>query len=331
MSTPVGLRGRAGPNGVALTPVLLTLVTPYDILGELGRGGMGVVLLARQNNMNRLVAIKRIREGALAGPDELARFCTEVEAAARLRHPNIVEVYGYGYCDQDGLPSVTMEYVAGTSLDKVLTGVPQPACWAAEVVEALARAVAYAHCQGVVHRDLKPSNVLLAESGDPHPCNGGPRPMARGAGRRFAPADLPPLAPGRYTPKLTDFGLAKCLDDPSGLTQPNTVMGTPSYMAPEQARGLSNQVDGRADIYSLGVILYEMLTGRPPFKGATDWDTVLQVRSKKPAPSIRPRPGLPRGLSAVCRKCLEKDPAKRYASAEELADQLDRFRGCGVA
>jgi eukaryotic-like serine/threonine-protein kinase len=297
MIPQLGFPHQLGPLSVERPPGALDIVTQYEILGELGRGAMGVVYKARQGNLNRFVAIKRILRGPLADLDEVLRFCTEVEAAARLRHPNIVQIFGYGSCAQDGMPSVIMEYVEGTPLDQRLGGVPQPISWSVEVTEMLAHAMHYAHSQDVIHRDLKPKNIVVALDG---------------------------------TPKITDFGLAKCLDNPTGLTQAGAILGTPCYMAPEQARGNSNKVDGRADVYSLGAILYEMLTGGPPIRGTNYWDTVRQVRSKKPVPAIPPRPDLPDGLSAICHKCLEKTPRKRYATAGELAEALRQFRTSAV-
>jgi tRNA A-37 threonylcarbamoyl transferase component Bud32 len=263
-------------------------VPGYEILRELGRGGMAVVYKARQSKLNRLVALKMILTGAHAGEAELARFRTEAEAIARLQHPNIVQVYEVG--EHAGLPYLALELCAGGSLEKKLNGTPLPPREAAELVEKLAQAMHVAHGRGVIHRDLKPANVLLAEDG---------------------------------TPKVTDFGLAKKLDE-AGQTATGAVMGTPSYMAPEQAGG--KPVGPLADVYALGAILYECLTGRPPFRAATALDTILQVVTDEPAPPSLLAPQVPRDLETICLKCLRKDPTKRYASAQAMADDLRRFQ-----
>jgi WD40 repeat protein len=277
----------------------------YEVLGELGRGGMGVVYRARDPRLKRLVALKMIRADGHADPGQRRRFQTEAESAARLRHPNIVQVYEVG--EAGGRPYLALEYVDGGSLAQRLAGTPLPVEEAAPLVETLARAVHAAHQAGVVHRDLKPANVLLACS------DGGGRPG--GAGEE-----------PRYEPKIADFGLAKQLDADTGHTRTGAVVGTPSYMAPEQAWGTAAEVGPPADVYALGAILYECLTGRPPFKGTTALDTLEQVRSRDPVPPSSLRPQLPRDLETVCLKCLHKEPAKRYGSALDLADDLRRFR-----
>jgi WD40 repeat protein len=274
----------AGPDRLTVPPA----VPGYDILGEVGRGGMGVVYKARQVRAGRLVALKMVLAGGLADPKELARFRGEAEAAARLAHPNVAQVYEVG--EHAGLPFFSMEFCPGGSLAQKLAGTPLPPRQAAALVETLARAVQAAHDKGVVHRDLKPANVLLDADG---------------------------------TPKVTDFGLAKRLDEP-GLTVTGAVLGTPSYMAPEQAAGRKD-VGPAADVYALGAIVYECLTGRPPFKAATPLDTVLQVLSDEPVPPRRLQPKVPRDLETVCLACLHKEPGKRYASAAQLADDLGRF------
>jgi WD40 repeat protein len=268
-------------------------VAGYEVLRELGRGGMGVVYQARQTKLGRVVALKMILSGAHAGEGDTARFRTEAEAIARLQHPNIVQIYEVG--EHGGLPFFSLEFCPGGGLDRKLNGTPLPAKEAASLVEVLARAMHAAHQKGVVHRDLKPANVLLAEDG---------------------------------TLKITDFGLAKKLDE-AGQTASGAVMGTPSYMAPEQA-GYQPDAPARAigpaaDVYALGAILYECLTGRPPFKAATPLDTILQVVADDPVPPTRLQPTVPRDLETICLKCLEKAPAKRYGSAQELADDLRRF------
>jgi serine/threonine protein kinase len=272
-------------------------VPGYEILGELGRGGMGVVYKARQVSLNRLVALKLIRDGARAGPQDRARFRIEAEAAARMRHSNIVEIYEVG--EYHNLPYFAMELVEGGSLDTHLSGRPLPAPVAAELIRTLALAVEHAHGQKVVHRDLKPANILLQSR---------------------------PEAGADWVPKITDFGLAKRLDsDSTALTQDGAVLGTVSYMAPEQAAGRVRDIGPAVDVYALGAVLYECLTGRPPFQGDSWNRMVEQVLNDEPDPPTRLQPGVPRDLETVCLKCLEKDPARRYASAAELADDLGRF------
>jgi tRNA A-37 threonylcarbamoyl transferase component Bud32 len=265
-------------------------VAGYEILSELGRGGMGVVYKARHLKLDRVVALKMILAGAHAGAQELARFRTEAEAVARLHHPNIVQIYEIG--EEGGKPFLSLEYVEGGSLERKLNGTPLPPRAAAELVEKLARAVAAAHERGVIHRDLKPGNVLLAADG---------------------------------TPKVTDFGLAKKLDDLAGATQSGAILGTPSYMAPEQAGGRSKEIGPAADVYALGAILYECLTGRPPFKAATALETILEVLEREPVAPRLLSPVVPRDLETICLKCLEKLSARRYADAAALADDLGHW------
>jgi WD40 repeat protein len=280
----------APPTGVEAAAAEPAIVPGYDILGVLGRGGMGVVYRARQVGLDRVVALKMILSGAHAGEQELARFRAEAEAAARLRHPNIVQIHEIG--EHGGHPYFSLEFVEGGGLDRKLAGTPLPPREAAGLVETLARAIHAAHEKGVIHRDLKPANVLLDADG---------------------------------TPKITDFGLAKRTDTDRGQTRTGAIMGTPSYMAPEQAAGKGKDIGPAADVYALGAILYECLTGRPPFRAATDLDTILQVVSDEPVPPSRLQPTTPRDLETVCLKCLEKAPAKRYAGAQALADDLRRF------
>ena len=262
-------------------------VPGYELLGELGRGAMGVVYKARQLGLGRTVALKMILAGGYAGAEAVARFLTEAGLAARLQHPNIIPVYEVG--SAGGRPFFSLEYVAGGSLADRLRGEPQPPADAARLVEVLARAMQFAHSQGIIHRDLKPANVLLAADG---------------------------------TPKIADFGLARSAD--GGLTATGVVLGTPCYMAPEQAEGRKG-VGPAADVYALGAILYECLTGRPPFRGATAVETMDQVRSREPVSVRALRPGAPRDLETVALACLRKDPAKRYPSAAALADDLSRW------
>jgi WD40 repeat protein/serine/threonine protein kinase len=298
-----------------LEPAGLPSVPGYEVLRVLGRGGMGIVYLARQRGLNRLVALKMILSGDCAGEGERTRFRTEAQAVARLRHENIVQVHQVG--EYDGRPFLALEYIEGGSLAERLAGTPQPADLAAGLVETLARAVHYAHQMGVIHRDLKPANVLLAAGG----CVGPDSDLAIGLAR----SESGPTQPSAAVPKITDFGLAKRLDADPGQTGSGTVLGTPSYMAPEQAAGKSREIRPSADIYSLGAILYECLTGRPPFKGATVLDTLEQVRTQEPVPPVRLQPKTPRDLDTICLKCLQKDPARRYAGADALAVDLRAF------
>jgi WD40 repeat protein len=270
----------------------LPTVPGYEVIRELGRGGMGVVYWAWQTSLARTVALKMILAGDYADARELARFRTEAEAVARLQHPSIVQIYEVGH--HGGRPYMALEYVDGGSLAQKLAGTPLAADQAAQLAETLARAVHAAHQRGIIHRDLTPGNVLLTADG---------------------------------LPKITDFGLAKVLAGGAAVpTQTGSVLGTPSYMAPEQAKGLTREVGPAADVYALGAILYEMLTGRPPFKAETPLATIQQVQTAEPVPPSRLQPHLPRDLSTVCLKCLSKEPAKRYASALELAEDLRRFR-----
>jgi tetratricopeptide (TPR) repeat protein len=279
----------------------------HEVLGELGRGGMGVVYRARHVRLGRVVALKMVRAGALAGEAELARFRAEAEAVARLQHPNIVQVYEVG--EDQGLPYFSLEFCPGGSLAARLNGTPVPAAAAAQVAETLARAMHVAHEAGVVHRDLKPANVLLVPSD---------RPEAVALGGAAAE---------RFEPKVTDFGLAKRLDvEGASLTQSGAVVGTPSYMAPEQAAGKNREIGPAVDGYALGAILYECLTGRPPFRAATPVETLLQVLGEEPVPPGRLNAGVPPDLETICLKCLAKEPARRYGSALDLAEDLRRFR-----
>jgi WD40 repeat protein len=297
---------RPSPSSTADTKAQYPHVRGYEILGELGHGGMGVVYKARQVNLNRVVALKMILAGVYAGAQEVARFRIEGEAAARLEHPHIVHIYEVG--DQEGRPYCAMEFLDGGSLAQKLTGTPQPVRVAAQFVETLARAVQYAHEHHVVHRDLKPANILLAGTHD--------------------------LPLERCLPKIADFGLAKQLNDgaagnagaaPAYQTQTGEILGTPSYMAPEQAEGKHREIGPAADIYALGAILYELLTGRPPFKGESTLDTLEQERTQEPLPPSRLQPRLPRDLSTICLKALAKAPGRRYAGAGALADDLRRY------
>jgi WD40 repeat protein/anti-sigma factor RsiW len=264
----------------------------YRILKEVGRGGMGVVYHAVQNKLDRAVAIKMILSGRLAGPEERVRFLMEGGLLARLNHPNFVQVYEVGTVElTTGVvqPYLVLEYVDGGNLSRQMAGKPMPVRDAARMTLVLARAIEAAHAQGIIHRDLKPANVLIAQDG---------------------------------TLKLSDFGLAKEIGSGDSLTPTGLTMGTPAYMAPEQARG-DRTIGPAADVYAIGAILYEMLTGRPPFSGATPVDVILKVLEEPPTPIGRFRTDVPRDLATICQKCLAKEPASRYARAADLADDLE--------
>ena len=302
------------PGEPAATAAPRRMLPGYEILEEVGRGGMGVVYKAWQNSPHRIVALKMIRSGALAGQEELARFRREAEVVAQLHHPHIVQIYQVG--EHDGQPFFALEFLDGGGLDKKLRGIPQPPRLAAQLVEVLARTMQAAHQRGIVHRDLKPANILLQlADGEKRNDNGERDTQPPSAFCNLQSAIL----------KITDFGLAKHLDTGTGATQSGAVLGTPSYMAPEQAEGKIKEITAAADIYALGAILFEMLTGRPPFLGATPLETLMQVRFKDPVPPRQLQSMVPRDLETICLKCLHKDPAKRYPSADSLADDLRRF------
>jgi serine/threonine protein kinase len=292
-------------------------VPGYAIESVLGRGGMAVVYKARQVAANRPVALKIILGGDMASEAERDRLRTEAEAIARLNHPNIVQIYEVG--EYRGLPFFSLEYCAGGSLAQYLAGKPMTAASAARLVACLAGAVGYAHQAGVIHRDLKPANILLsrADAAGLHPESGRRGSSAVAEGNSSAEVEL--------LPKVTDFGLAKHLDAGPGQTRSGQVMGTPSYMAPEQALGETRHVGPTADVYALGAILYECLTGRPPFRAATTLETLDQVRHKEPVSVRALAPTVPADLETICLKCLQKDPHRRYALADDLADDLRRF------
>jgi tRNA A-37 threonylcarbamoyl transferase component Bud32 len=291
LSDELGLSDKAGsaesgPHGAA--PELPGFV----VLGECGRGGMGVVYLAVQVGLKRRVALKLLKPELAASAIQRGRFRTESTTLARLQHPNIVQVFDSG-THQDRA-YIVQEYLAGGSLDRKLSRQPQAARPAVELIATLALAVEHAHAQKIVHRDLKPANVLLTTDG---------------------------------IPKISDFGLAKQVDvqSESGQTQSGSILGSPSYMAPEQALGRRGDIGPAVDIYALGAILYEMVTGRPPFLAASVMETLLQVRQSEPVPPRQLQPGLPRDVETICLKCLAKDPARRYPTAGALADDLKRF------
>jgi tRNA A-37 threonylcarbamoyl transferase component Bud32 len=264
----------------------------YDLLEELGHGGMGVVYKARQRRADRVVALKVIRSGPAIDAALRERFAAEARALARLQHPNIVQIFEVG--EEAGCPFFSLEYVAGGTLARRLKDAgPLPSAEAAGLIEILAGAIDAAHRAGVLHRDLKPANVLLTSDG---------------------------------TPKVTDFGLAKRLDTEEGVTLTGAFLGTPSYMAPEQAAGYHEAVGPATDVYALGATLYELLTGRPPFRARTPLATARLVVEADPVPVRTHRHDVPADLEAICLKCLEKDPARRYARAGDLATDLEHWR-----
>jgi WD40 repeat protein len=288
--------GTTGPytGTPPVTCEALPAIPGYEMLGRLGQGGMGVVYQARQVRVNRLVAVKMLRAGDRARPQEHFRFRLETEAVGRLQHPNIVQIFEVG--EVDGCPFAVLEFVEGGSLAQRLAGGPLRPAEAAALVETLARAIQVAHDHGIIHRDLKPGNVLLAG----------------------AAADL--------VPKVADFGLAKQLDTDSGQTSTGVIVGTPAYMAPEQAAGHAALVGAATDIYALGVVLYECLTGRRPFEADSVMKVLKKVSEEEPLPPRKIAPGLPRDLEVVCLKCLRKEPVQRYQSARALADDLHHYR-----
>jgi serine/threonine protein kinase/tetratricopeptide (TPR) repeat protein len=292
------------------TPVIPRLEIPgYEIVREIGRGGMGIVFQARQVKLDRMVALKMIRGYLDVDSMERERFLREAQALARMQHPNIVQVFDVG--EHNSQPYFASELVSGGNLAGYISGQPQPARLAARLIQTLAGAVQHAHEQGIVHRDLKPANVLLAPL----------RSRVPGSSGQGDSGSLGLLG----TPKITDFGLAKQLGGGSGQTRSGAILGTPSYMAPEQAEGAVHEVGPAADIYSLGAILYELLTGVPPFRGETALDTLYQVVNRSPRPPSELQPTVPRELEAICLRCLEKVPAARYPTAAALADDLERY------
>jgi WD40 repeat protein/serine/threonine protein kinase len=309
-------------------------VPGYEVLGELGRGGMGVVYKARHKELKRTVALKMVLAGAHASAEEVGRFRTEAEAAARLQHPQIVQIYEVG--EHQGLPYFCLEYCDGGSLGDRLRGRTLTPTEAAAAVETVARAMHFAHQRGVIHRDLKPGNILLAS--DPTSCSpsypprGGDEGRTKNSGAAHPHPSLvasesgeAPILAG-WVLKVTDFGLAKKIDASRAQTSSGAIMGTPGYMAPEQAEGRSKQVGPEADVYALGAVLYECLAGRPPFRAASTVETILQVIRDEPVPPSRLQPAVPRQLDTVTLKCLAKDPRKRYPSALALAEDLRQFR-----
>ncbi len=277
------------PREPVFEPEHAPQIPGYEIIGILGRGGMGIVYRARQIALNRTVALKMIRFAGQPSAVDSARFQAEAEAIARLQHVNVVQVYEVG--THQGSPYFSLEFCGGGSLKSRLAGTPLPPREAARLTQTLARAMHAVHQRGIVHRDLKPANVLLADDG---------------------------------SPKIADFGLVKHIGE-TGETATGAVLGTPSYMAPEQASGQSKDVGPACDIYALGAILYELLVARPPFAGASLTETLDQVRNYDPVPPRRLRAGLDRDLETICLKCLAKQPEDRYPSAKDLVDDLERF------
>src|SRR6059058_811188 len=262
----------------------------YELVEEVGRGGQGVVFRARQKSLNRTVALKVISLGQWASKAHVKRFRREAEAAGSLDHPSIVPIYEVG--ERDGSCYFSMQFVEGGQLDEVLKRTPMSIRHGAELIAKLARTVQYAHQHGILHRDIKPGNILLDQQGEPH---------------------------------LTDFGLARLVETESTITRTMEVLGTPSYMAPEQAVGNNAQLTSATDVYGLGAVFYQLLTGHPPFAGGTTYETIRLVLDTEPRQPRLWSPKVDRDLSTICLKCLEKDPKRRYSSALALAEDLERW------
>src|SRR5438067_4116054 len=279
-----------GKEKTARAVELLGELGDYELLEEIGRGGQGVVFRARQKSLNRTVALKVISLGRWAGKAHLKRFRLEAEAAAHLEHPGIVPIHEVG--ERDGSCYFSMKFIEGGQLDEVARREPIPIRRAVELMANVARTVHYAHEHGILHRDIKPGNILLDAKGEPH---------------------------------LTDFGLARLLETESSVTQTLDVLGTPSYMAPEQAVGNNAAVSSATDVYGLGAVLYQLLTGQPPFAGGTTYETIKLLLDSEPRQPRLLNPKIDRDLSTICLKCLEKDPKRRYSSALALAEDLERW------
>ena len=289
-SSTIDVSLRSGEPAGESTPPLPERIGDYEIIDEIGRGGMGVVYRATQAGLDRDVALKAIRSGTLASSDDRTRFRQEAQSAARLEHPNIVSVYDVG--ESGGEPYFTMQLVEGTTLSAMLATTPLDAKEAARLLAAVARAVSFAHERGILHRDLKPANILIDEDGRPF---------------------------------VTDFGLAKRLEAGDSLTHSGAVLGTPSYMAPEQAAGSRGDVSKLTDVYALGAVLYHAITGRPPFSSASPVETILQVLEQDPLPPRLLNPQVDRDLEMIVLRCLQKPTDMRYASADALADDLEAY------
>ncbi len=300
-------RPKLNPQAVPVSLPAPRQIGDYDILAEVGRGGMGVVYKARHRGLHRLVALKMVLAGEFAAPLQELRFRLEAELAARVQHPHIVQVYEIG--NYEGRPFLALEWVEGGSLADRLDGKPWPPRKAATLIETLARAIDVAHGEGVVHRDLKPANILLAV-GQPLP----PDPVGVG------------LESLTFVPKITDFGLAQTMEGGRTLTQSGFLVGTPGYMSPEQAGGKRALVGPATDVYALGVVLYQLLTGQLPFADGSTLEQLRAVMSDEPPRPRRLQPGVPRDLEAITLHCLEKEPRRRYPSALALAQDLQRFR-----
>ena len=284
---------RTGPPPVKIAAHAATMLGElgdYELLEVIGRGGQGVVFRARQKSLNRTVALKVISLGQWASKAHLKRFRREAEAAASLDHPGIVPIYEVG--ERDGSCYFSMKFVEGGQLDQVTRREPMPIRRAVELIAKVARTVHYAHEHGILHRDIKPGNILLDAKGEPH---------------------------------LTDFGLARLVESESSVTHTLDVLGTPSYMAPEQAVGNNAAVGSVTDVYGLGAVLYQLLTGHPPFAGGATYETIKLVLDTEPRQPRQLNPKIDRDLSTICLKCLEKDPKRRYPSALALAEDLERW------
>ena len=288
-----GLASLDNENDEASEPTIARMLKDfgdYELLEEIGRGGQGVVYRARQKSLNRIVALKVIGLAHWATEAHVKRLRMEAEAAAHLDDPRIVPIYEIG--ERDGACYFSMKLIEGGQLDKVVGSELMPGRKAAELIAKLARTLDYAHQHGVLHRDVKPGNILIDVKGEPH---------------------------------LTDFGLARLVETESTVTRTLEVLGTPSYMAPEQAVGNNTQLTGATDVYGLGAVLYQLLTGHPPFAGGTTYETVRLVLETQPRQPRLWNPKVDRDLETICLKCLEKEPSKRYASAQALAEDLERF------
>jgi serine/threonine-protein kinase len=279
----------SGVTDAVRAATILGQLGDYELLEEIGRGAQGVVFRARQKSLNRTVALKVISLGQWASKAHLRRFRLEAEAAAKLEHPGIVPIHEVG--ERDGSCYFSMKFVEGGQLDEVAKRKPMPIRRAVELIAKVASTVHYAHEHGILHRDIKPGNILLDAKGEPH---------------------------------LTDFGLARLVESESSVTHTLEVLGTPSYMAPEQAVGNNAAVSCVTDVYGLGAVLYQSLTGQPPFAGGTTYETIKLLLDTEPRQPRLLNPKIDRDLSTICLKCLEKDPKRRYPSALALAEDLER-------